>query len=78
MSSVSQTIKQRHTTRLMSGQVKPEDIETILSSAQLAPSKNKIYGYKIFALGETEEAKELKQELCDKLTTCEGADGETI
>ena len=46
MSTVNDIIKQRHTTRLMAGPVKPEDIETIFDSARRAPSKNKIYGYK--------------------------------
>jgi len=78
MSSVNDLIKQRHTTRLMDGSVAPEDVDTILDSARRAPSKNKIYGYKIFALGESDAAKDFKQELCDSITTCEGATGETI
>jgi nitroreductase len=78
MSTVNDIIKQRHTTRLMAGPVKPEDIETIFDSARRAPSKNKIYGYKVFALGESKTATELKKQLCDSLTTCEGSNNETI
>lgn len=68
MSKINSIINKRHTTRLMSGSVSENDVATILDSARRAPSKNKIYGYKIFALGETDQAKEFKKELCDKIT----------
>lgn len=54
------------------------DIATIIDSARRAPSKNRIYGYKILALTQTELAKELKQELCDNITLYEEADGSTV
>jgi len=74
MSKINSIINKRHTTRLMSGSVSENDVATILDSARRAPSKNKIYGYKIFALGETAEANELKKELCDHITLYEETD----
>ena len=50
MSRVHELIKNRHTTRLMTDAIKPEDVQTIMESARRAPSKNKIYGYKVIAL----------------------------
>jgi len=78
MSLINDLIRKRHTTRLMTGSVKAKDIDLILDSAQRAPSKNKIYGYKIFVLDDSKESADFKQILCDELTTCKGADGETI
>lgn len=78
MSVVSTLVAKRHTTRLMTGSVKPEDQRMILETARRAPSKNKIYGYKVFVLGETDQAKELKQELCDHITLYKEEDGRVI
>jgi nitroreductase len=68
MPSVNKIIKNRHTTRLMDGNLSDGDIEIILDSAKRAPSKNRIYGYKIFALTDSLQSYDLKQELCDKIT----------
>jgi nitroreductase len=78
MSTVNKLIKERHTTRLMKSSFDESDIQTILDSARRAPSKNKIYGYKVFALTESETGKQLKAELCDNITTCEGDGGQNI
>lgn len=68
MSTVNDLIRNRHTTRLMDGTISEDDVQTILDSARCAPSKNKIYGYKIFALTNSEKGKNLKQKLCDEIT----------
>lgn len=78
MSTVNNLIKARHTTRLMTDSIKEEDVQTILDSARRAPSKNKIYGYKIFSLTESATGKRLKSELCDNITTCEDDKGTEI
>jgi nitroreductase len=78
MSTVNNLIKARHTTRLMTDSIKEEDIQTILDSARRAPSKNKIYGYKIFSLTDSATGKRLKSELCDNITTCEDDNGKEI
>ena len=72
MSTINKLIKARHTTRLMTNTISEEDVNTILDSARRAPSKNKIYGYKIFSLTESASGKRLKNELCDNITSCEG------
>lgn len=77
MSTVNQIIKNRHTTRLMTDQVSEQDLQTILDSAMCAPSKNRIYGYKIFSLTDSPKSIELKQELCDKITLYKD-DDETV
>lgn len=78
MSKVNQLIKARHTTRLMKESMNEVDIETILDSARRAPSKNKIYGYKVFALTDSDIGKQLKSELCDNITYCEGDKGQYV
>ena len=78
MSVVNNLIKARHTTRLMTDSIKEEDVQTIIDSARRAPSKNKIYGYKVFALTESSTGKRLKSELCDNITTCEDESGQDI
>lgn len=78
MSIVNKLINERHTTRLMTGDIKEEDIQIILDSARRAPSKNKIYGYKVFALTDSSSGKRLKSELCDNITTCEDENGRDI
>jgi nitroreductase len=78
MSTVNKLINQRHTTRLMKNTIKEEDIQTILDSARRAPSKNKIYGYKVFALTESDIGKQLKSELCNTITSCEGDKGQQV
>ena len=77
MSTVNQIIKNRHTTRLMTEQVSEGDLQTILDSARRAPSKNRIYGYKILSLTDSARSIELKQELCDKITLYKD-DNETV
>lgn len=62
----------------MTDSIKEEDVQTILDSARRAPSKNKIYGYKVFALTESATGKRLKSELCDNITTCEDDNGQDI
>lgn len=64
-------IKQRHTTRLMTDSIEDDHVEKILASARLAPSKNKIHGYKIFAFTNSEQGKHIKQQLCDNITKYE-------
>jgi len=71
-------IKNRHTTRLMTNSIDNDHVEKILTSARLAPSKNKIYGYKVFALTESDLGKQLKSELCDHITRCEGDKGQQV
>ena len=78
MSRVHELIKNRHTTRLMTDAIKPEDVTTIMESARRAPSKNKIYGYKVIALTNSEQGKKLKQVLCDDITLYEEDDGRNI
>lgn len=78
MSVVNNLINSRYTTRLMTDSIKEEDVQTILDSARRAPSKNKIYGYKVFALTESATGKRLKSELCDNITTCEDDNGQDI
>lgn len=78
MSRVHDIIKNRHTTRLMADNISPEDVATIMESARRAPSKNKIYGYKIVALTDSEKGKKLKQILCDDITLYKEDDGRTI
>jgi len=78
MSTVNNLIKARHTTRLMTEDIKEEDVLTILDSARRAPSKNKIYGYKVFALTNSPSGKRLKSELCDNITTCEDENSRDI
>jgi len=78
MSTVNKLIKARHTTRLMKNSIDENDIQTILDSARRAPSKNKIYGYKVFALTESDLGKQLKLELCDHITSCEGDKGQQV
>jgi nitroreductase len=78
MSTVSTLVAKRHTTRLMVGEVRPEDQRMILETARRAPSKNKIYGYKVFVLGNNEQCINLKQELCDHVTLYKEDDGKTI
>lgn len=78
MSVVNNLINSRYTTRLMTDNIKEEDVQTILDSARRAPSKNKIYGYKVFALTESATGKRLKSELCDNITTCEDDNGQDI
>lgn len=78
MSAINNLIKARYTTRLMTDSIKEEDVQTILDSARRAPSKNKIYGYKVFALTESPIGKRLKAELCDNITTCEDENGQDI
>lgn len=78
MSTINKLIKSRHTTRLMKNSIDENDVQTILDSARRAPSKNKIYGYKVFVLTESSLGKQLKSELCDNITTCEGNDGQTV
>jgi nitroreductase len=68
MSRVNQLINQRHTTRLMDNNISDEDVATILDSTRRAPSKNKIYGYKVFVLTNTDRANLLKKELCENVT----------
>lgn len=78
MSRVHEIIKNRHTTRLMKDEIKPEDVTTIMESARRAPSKNKIYGYKVIALTNSEKGKKLKQVLCDDITLYKEDDGRII
>ena len=78
MSRVHDIIKNRHTTRLMADGISPEDVTTIMDSARRAPSKNKIYGYKVIALTDSEKGKKLKQILCDDITLYKEDDGRTI
>jgi nitroreductase len=78
MSIVNKLIKARHTTRLMTEDINDEDVQTILDSARRAPSKNKIYGYKVFALTNSPAGKRLKSELCDNITTCEDENNKDI
>lgn len=78
MSRVHELIKNRHTTRLMTEEIKPEDVKTIMESARRAPSKNKIYGYKVIALTNSEQGKKLKQVLCDDITLYEEDDNRII
>jgi len=68
MTRVNDLIRNRHTTRLMNDNISEDDVQTILDSARRAPSKNKIYGYKIFALTNSEKGTNLKQKLCDEIT----------
>jgi len=62
----------------MTDEISEDDVQTILDSARRAPSKNKIYGYKVFALTDSAVGKRLKKELCDNITTCEDEDGKDI
>jgi nitroreductase len=78
MSAVNELIKARFTTRLMTDDISEDDIETILDSARRAPSKNKIYGYKVFALTNSAIGKRLKAELCDNITSCNDENGKEI
>lgn len=78
MSAVNDLIKSRFTTRLMTSDISEDDIETILDSARRAPSKNKIYGYKVFALTDSTAGKRLKSELCDNITSCNDENGKEI
>lgn len=78
MSIVNKLIKSRFTSRLMTDEISEDDVQTILDSARRAPSKNKIYGYKVFALTDSTAGKRLKSELCDNITTCEDEDGKDI
>ena len=78
MSIVNKLIKERHTTRLMTEEINEDDVQTILDSARRAPSKNKIYGYKVFALTDSTSGKRLKSELCDNITTCEDENNRDI
>ena len=78
MSTINKLIKARHTTRLMTNSISEEDVNTILDSARRAPSKNKIYGYKVFALTESDSGKQLKSELCDNITSCDGDKGQQV
>lgn len=68
-------IKQRHTTRLMTDSIEDSHVETILASARMAPSKNKIHGYKIFALTNSDQGKHIKQQLCNHITKYKEQDG---
>lgn len=68
---IENIIKARHTTRLMSDDITDEQVETILTCARLAPSKNRIYGYKIFALTNSDQGRALKQRLCEHVTKYE-------
>ena len=65
---IHEIIKNRHTTRLMTDSIEDDHVEKILTSARLAPSKNKIHGYKIFALTNSVAGKKIKQRLCDDIT----------
>jgi nitroreductase len=78
MSRVHELIKNRHTTRLMKDDIKQEDMQTIIDSARRAPSKNKIYGYKVIALTNSEQGKQLKKVLCDDITLYEEDDSRII
>jgi nitroreductase len=62
----------------MTEDINDEDVQTILDSARRAPSKNKIYGYKVFALTNSPAGKRLKSELCDNITTCEDENNKDI
>lgn len=75
---IHDVIKQRHTTRLMTDSIEDSHVETILASARMAPSKNKIHGYKIFALTNSEEGKHIKQQLCNHITKYKEQDGSMI
>lgn len=68
---IDNIIKSRHTTRLMADEINNDDVDTILTSARLAPSKNRIYGYKIFALTNSEQGSGLKKRLCEHVTKYE-------
>lgn len=68
-------IKQRHTTRLMTDSIEDSHVETILASARMAPSKNKIHGYKIFALTNSDQGTHIKQQLCNHITKYKEQDG---
>lgn len=72
---IENIIKNRHTTRLMTDDITEEQVETILTSARLAPSKNRIYGYKVFALTNSQQGRKLKQRLCDHVTKYEEEKG---
>jgi len=65
---IHKIIQKRHTTRLMTDSIEDDHVEKILTSAKLAPSKNKIHGYKIFALTNSVAGKKIKQRLCDNIT----------
>jgi nitroreductase len=78
MSTVNKLIKARYTTRLMKNNIDENDVQIILDSARRAPSKNKIYGYKVFALTESDLGKQLKSELCDIITACDGDKGQRV
>jgi len=78
MPNLSDVIARRHTTRLMDGEISSEHEKIILDSARRAPSKNKIYGYKVFALGTSDKATELKQQLCDEVTKCQNEKNQTV
>ena len=71
MIDISNLIEKRHTTRLMTDSIEDDHVEKILASARLAPSKNKIHGYKIFAFTNSEQGKHIKQQLCDNITKYE-------
>ncbi len=75
ISMIHNVIKQRHTTRLMTDFIESSQVETILASARIAPSKNKIHGYKIFALTNSDEGKHIKQQLCNHITKYKEQDG---
>jgi nitroreductase len=70
-------IKNRHTTRLMTDSIEDSHVEKILASAKMAPSKNKIHGYKIFALTNSERGKRIKKQLCNQITKYKEQDGST-
>lgn len=74
MIDVSSLIEKRHTTRLMTDSIDQEHVEKILNSARLAPSKNKIHGYKIFAFTNSDTGKNIKQQLCDNITKYKDAE----
>ena len=78
MSTVNELIKSRFTSRLMTDDISEDDVQTILDSARRAPSKNKIYGYKVFALTDSVVGKRLKAELCDNITSCTDELGKEI
>lgn len=78
MSIINKLINSRHTTRLMKDSMNQIDIETILDSARRAPSKNKIYGYKVIVLTNSEKGKKLKQVLCEDITLYKEDDGRIV
>ena len=71
MSRVNEIINKRHTTRLMDDTISQEHVDKIIDSARRAPSKNRIYGYSILALTNSEQGQMLKQRLCDHVTKYE-------